>query len=173
MIIIENYIIHYGVGHDKGGHSGRYPWGSGRKQHGKAYTKELNDLDKSSTKHLGNYMKYDAKRRTADDKAAKYLQKHYGSEKESHIKKMASLHNKAQNLKTKADEEYARSQKADGTTWKVIADAHVDGYRISSKECMRNAEKGRQYIQTLLGGPLGNAAINTYRYNKYYKDAYE
>jgi len=23
------YILHYGVGHDKGGHSGRYPWGSG------------------------------------------------------------------------------------------------------------------------------------------------
>lgn len=25
------YIMHYGVGHDKGGHSGRYPWGSGDK----------------------------------------------------------------------------------------------------------------------------------------------
>lgn len=24
------YIMHYGVGHDKGGHSGRYPWGSGK-----------------------------------------------------------------------------------------------------------------------------------------------
>lgn len=22
-------LYHYGVGHDKGGHSGRYPWGSG------------------------------------------------------------------------------------------------------------------------------------------------
>ena len=22
-------LMHYGVGHDKGGHSGRYPWGSG------------------------------------------------------------------------------------------------------------------------------------------------
>ena len=31
MIIIEKYLIHYGVGHDKGGHSGRYPWGSGKK----------------------------------------------------------------------------------------------------------------------------------------------
>ena len=26
------YIMHYGVGHDKGGHSGRYPWGSGKKE---------------------------------------------------------------------------------------------------------------------------------------------
>jgi len=25
----ELYIMHYGVGHDEGGHSGRYPWGSG------------------------------------------------------------------------------------------------------------------------------------------------
>lgn len=28
------YIMHYGVGHDKGGHSGRYPWGSGENPYG-------------------------------------------------------------------------------------------------------------------------------------------
>lgn len=28
------YIMHYGVGHDKGGHSGRYPWGSGKRPYG-------------------------------------------------------------------------------------------------------------------------------------------
>lgn len=28
------YIMHYGVGHDKGGHSGRYPWGSGKNPYG-------------------------------------------------------------------------------------------------------------------------------------------
>ena len=26
---IEDALMHYGVGHDRGGHSGRYPWGSG------------------------------------------------------------------------------------------------------------------------------------------------
>lgn len=26
---MDEYLMHYGVGHDKGGHSGRYPWGSG------------------------------------------------------------------------------------------------------------------------------------------------
>ena len=26
--------MHYGVGHDKGGHSGRYPWGSGKSNNG-------------------------------------------------------------------------------------------------------------------------------------------
>lgn len=25
----SEFLAHYGVGHDKGGHSGRYPWGSG------------------------------------------------------------------------------------------------------------------------------------------------
>lgn len=28
-------LRHYGVGHDKGGHSGRYPWGSGKNPKGK------------------------------------------------------------------------------------------------------------------------------------------
>ena len=35
------YIMHYGVGHDKGGHSGRYPWGSGKNPYGGKGTKRL------------------------------------------------------------------------------------------------------------------------------------
>ncbi len=27
----SGFLVHYGVGHDQGGHSGRYPWGSGAK----------------------------------------------------------------------------------------------------------------------------------------------
>ena len=27
----EDYLAHYGVGHLQGGHSGRYPWGSGKR----------------------------------------------------------------------------------------------------------------------------------------------
>lgn len=27
----QNFLAHYGVGHDKGGHSGRFKWGSGKK----------------------------------------------------------------------------------------------------------------------------------------------
>lgn len=26
---VTEFLVHYGVGHDKGGHSGRFPWGSG------------------------------------------------------------------------------------------------------------------------------------------------
>lgn len=36
-------LEHYGVGHDKGGHSGRYPWGSGaKKKYIKKVQKKLN-----------------------------------------------------------------------------------------------------------------------------------
>lgn len=28
----ENALSHYGVGHEDGGHSGRYPWGSGEQE---------------------------------------------------------------------------------------------------------------------------------------------
>jgi len=34
------YIMHYGVGHDKGGHSGRYPWGSGKNPFGETRGKK-------------------------------------------------------------------------------------------------------------------------------------
>ena len=33
--------MHYGVGHDKGGHSGRYPWGSGENPFGQTHGKKL------------------------------------------------------------------------------------------------------------------------------------
>lgn len=29
----REFLCHYGVGHDQGGHSGRYPWGSGNRPH--------------------------------------------------------------------------------------------------------------------------------------------
>lgn len=40
------YLIHYGVGHDKGGHSGRYPWGSGENpsQRAKTFYDSVNEL---------------------------------------------------------------------------------------------------------------------------------
>jgi len=43
------YIMHHGVGHDKGGHSGRYPWGSGKNPYGGQGTRRL---DRRATKLL-------------------------------------------------------------------------------------------------------------------------
>lgn len=44
------YLSHYGVGHDKGGHSGRYPWGSGKKgnSRGSAFEDEQNSRPRMS-----------------------------------------------------------------------------------------------------------------------------
>ena len=43
---MDGYLEHKGVGHDKGGHSGRYPWGSGENpfQHGDTFYSGVNKL---------------------------------------------------------------------------------------------------------------------------------
>lgn len=47
IVYDPNCLEHYGVGHDKGGHSGRYPWGSGAK---KKYIKKVHKkLDQKPT----------------------------------------------------------------------------------------------------------------------------
>ena len=42
-------LMHYGVGHDKGGHSGRYPWGSGDEsfQRNKSFIDRVDELKRS------------------------------------------------------------------------------------------------------------------------------
>lgn len=44
IVYDPNCLEHYGVGHDKGGHSGRYPWGSGAK---KKYIKKVQKIKRS------------------------------------------------------------------------------------------------------------------------------
>lgn len=46
--VYEDYLAHYGVGHDKGGHSGRYRWGSGKDpyQHSGDFLSRVNELKK-------------------------------------------------------------------------------------------------------------------------------
>lgn len=41
------YLSHYGVGHDKGGHSGRYEWGSGASPYQSLTKEQRNNLDKN------------------------------------------------------------------------------------------------------------------------------
>ena len=43
---MDGYLIHEGVGHTRGGHSGRYPWGSGKNphQHGDTFYTGVNKL---------------------------------------------------------------------------------------------------------------------------------
>lgn len=62
------YIMHYGVGHDKGGHSGRYPWGSGEnprqddKMFRKMIKKNLKQSNKKDSKMFGNQFSFSKKR---------------------------------------------------------------------------------------------------------------
>ncbi len=52
------YIMHYGVGHDKGGHSGRYPWGSGKnpKQDLKTFKKDIKKKYSTAKKKTSKIM---------------------------------------------------------------------------------------------------------------------
>ena len=60
----EQYLAHYGVGHLQGGHSGRYPWGSGKdpKQHELKIRKNTTFTrysdKKEKTVRNGSYMSY-------------------------------------------------------------------------------------------------------------------
>ena len=46
--VYDDYLMHYGVGHDKGGHSGRYRWGSGKDpyQHVGDFLSRIDELKK-------------------------------------------------------------------------------------------------------------------------------
>ena len=50
-MIEENSIMHYGKGHLDGGHSGRYPWGSGEEPYQRA-TDFLNRVDSLKKKWM-------------------------------------------------------------------------------------------------------------------------
>lgn len=59
--IIENseFLRHYGVGHDKGGHSGRFPWGSGKEpyQHSGDFLSRCEELRKENFTYTDKYGK--------------------------------------------------------------------------------------------------------------------
>lgn len=51
IVYDPNFLEHYGVGHLDGGHSGRYPWGSGQK---KQYVKQVRKINKTHRTFLPN-----------------------------------------------------------------------------------------------------------------------
>lgn len=57
QIYYDDHLAHYGVGHLDGGHSGRYPWGSGKakynavKQKAKKKIKESYDKSRTAKMH--------------------------------------------------------------------------------------------------------------------------
>jgi len=65
------YIMHYGVGHDKGGHSGRYPWGSGKNP--------KQDLRLLKRNIKSNYDTARRKQHKLEGKHPLWWREHYGS----------------------------------------------------------------------------------------------
>lgn len=59
IIANSSFLKHYGVGHDKGGHSGRYPWGSGKEpyQHSGDFLSRVDQLRKSNFTFTDQYGK--------------------------------------------------------------------------------------------------------------------
>ena len=59
IIANSKFLKHYGVGHDKGGHSGRYPWGSGEEpyQHSGDFLSRVDKLRKNNFTYTDKYGK--------------------------------------------------------------------------------------------------------------------
>lgn len=153
-------MIHYGV---KG-----MKWGvrRARAKEARSYQKQLNTLDKQSTKHIGNYMKADVAGDRIKAKGRKYMNKH-DNLSPKHIEKMQKLSTKLQTVSTKRDNEKKAQEAIDSKTWKVMADAASKGYSITSKQVYRDAERGRTITQAMLTGPFGHALIDGVRSGTY------
>lgn len=67
--------------------------------------------------------------------------------------------NKAINKRDRANTAF---NSIDSETWKVMAKATENNYRINSKQVLRNGERGQSYLHYALSGPIGNTAVNLF-----------
>lgn len=67
-----NYLMHYGKGHLDGGHSGRYPWGSGKNSNKRSY-----DLLAGQRWGISRYKNKDGSLTEAGKKRAAKIQREY------------------------------------------------------------------------------------------------
>ena len=155
-------LYHYGR---KGMKWGEHIYGSPKK-----YQKALNSMDKESTKHIGKYMQYDTKSNKIKTKAKTYSKKHPNTTSRG-MKKLNKYADKYAGLASKRDAELAKSKEIDSNSWKTMASAVEKGYSIKVSEVYRNADKGRQFVAALLGGPyavVGYSTAQAARYGKRY-----
>lgn len=127
-------------------------------------------MDKESTKHLGKYMRYDTKADEVKNKSIAYNKKHPNATSKD-MKKLNKYADKYADLATKRDAELAKSKEIDSNSWKTMASAVEKGYTVNASEVYRNADKGRQFVSALLGGPyavVGYSAAQAARYGKRY-----
>ena len=139
----SDYIIHYGVGHDKGGHSGRYPWGSGKNK--------LQKKDGSLTRAgRRKELKYNKPQIVAAKKALEIVEEDYNQKnalKEEATRKTRDFYI---NKMYKTDPE--NQHKLKGEEKKLLDEYNA----IEEKylEAFRNRDYVKSYIKGLEGQPL-------------------
>lgn len=57
-LVSSDYLEHYGVGHLDGGHSGRYPWGSGKRPKQSRYTGLMDVMNKVPNEHYKRFSNF-------------------------------------------------------------------------------------------------------------------
>lgn len=110
---IEDVLMHYGKGHLDGGHSGRYPWGSGEQpfQRPDDFLSRVKEL-----KQQGNFSYYDAESgKTYTGDAA--IAKAFGMQSTTELRKAMTL---AKNLERMGDVNRAEALRAEGYGYSEI-----------------------------------------------------
>ena len=128
-----DFIIHYGVGHEDGGHSGRYPWGSGKKV---KYQHKLENIqDAKSRKKVSRY--YTKRLNKLEGERVKDSYKYFRIDNISERKQKRILE---------------RSRKRHEELMDTIKELSRNGYGINSKAYNKDMTKGKRIAEALLTG---------------------
>ena len=142
------FLAHYGVGHEKGGNSGRYKWGSG-------------DRPYQRTSMEGkNY---------GDSSVAKEIQKRHKKEAKGYQKSLRKLE-----YKRTVKKNYGKDAEAAEISKKIketISELESRGYVLNSKNFQQYVDHGEQTIGYLLAGPFGALAASAIYSNKHKEDS--
>ncbi len=136
-------------------------WGH-RKADAISYQRKLNSLDKKSTHQSAKYMKADVKANRYARKGAKIISRHDTNPKKRDNQKLEKITNKMNKAINKRDRANTAFNSIDSETWKVMAKAAENNYRINGKQVLRNGERGQSYLNYALSGPIVNTAVNLF-----------
>ena len=151
----ELYLEHHGV---KG-----MKWGV-RKKQAKVYQRQLNDLDKEADENISRYMRYSEKTNKYLKKGAKIFKKSGENPTGKTAAKLDKLQEKATSAAKRAKFHDDTRKQIESDTFKLLAKLDGEGFAVNSKQTIRYTEKGRNYMQQFLLGPIGSVAVNVVPY---------